>query len=102
MSECERCTIRKEPECASTTKVDKITVLDRQVGGSHYKDLVFQPGGFVTKNRFTYFPSSVIKRMCRYDKPTGKGLQDLQKAKHEIDLIIELEGWGGGVKCPTK
>jgi hypothetical protein len=69
------------------------TALDRQVGGSHYKNLVFQPGEFVTKNRLTYFPSSVIKRMCRYDKPTGKGLQDLQKAKHEIDLIIELEEW---------
>jgi len=34
------------------------------------------------------------KRMCRYNKPTGKGLQDLEKAKNEIDLIIEIEMWG--------
>ena len=30
----------------------------------------------------------------RYDLPTGKGLEDLNKIKHEIDLIISLEGWG--------
>jgi len=29
----------------------------------------------------------------RYDHPTGKGLEDLQKIQDEIDLIIELEGY---------
>ena len=67
---------------------------DKQVGGEHYRDMPVQLAEFVIPNKIGYYPSSVIKRMCRYNKPTGKGLQDLEKAKHEIDLIIEIEGWG--------
>ena len=66
--------------------------LNTQVGGTHYKDLPIQPGVFCYKNKFNNFQSSVIKRMARYNTPTGKGLEDLEKAKHEIDLIIELGG----------
>jgi len=66
---------------------------DKQVGGEHYKDMPIQLAEFVIPNKIGYYPSSVIKRMCRYNKPTGKGLEDLEKAKHEIDLIIEIEGW---------
>ena len=67
---------------------------DKQVGGEHYRDMPVQLAEFVIPNKIGYYPSSVIKRMCRYNKPTGKGLQDLEKAKHEIDLIIEIEMWG--------
>jgi len=66
----------------------------REVGGTHYLNLPIQPGEFCTKNKLGGFASSIVGRMCRYDKPTGKGLEDLEKAKHEIDLIIEWEGWG--------
>lgn len=34
----------------------------------------------------------IIRRILRYDHPTGKGVEDLQKIKHEVDLILELLG----------
>lgn len=67
---------------------------DRQVGGNHYKDFPIQPGEFCVKNKLRGFQQSIVGRICRYDKPTGKGLEDLEKIKHEVDLIIEWEGWG--------
>ena len=64
-----------------------------QIAGSHYKDFPIQPGEFISKNNLRYFPGQIVARICRYDKPTGKGLEDLEKIKHEVDLIIEWEGW---------
>lgn len=79
-----------------------MSALDHQIGGDHYKDFAIQPAEFNTLNKLYFLPGSVIKRMCRYNKPSGKGLQDLQKAKHEIDLIIQLEKWEERTKCQTK
>ena len=71
----------------------KSNPLDYQVGGSHYKDYPIQPVEFITKNKLSFLVGCVIKRLCRYDKAGGKGLGDLEKAIHEIELLIELEGW---------
>lgn len=67
--------------------------LNRQVGGSHYKDYPIQPVVFATKNKLSFIVGTIIKYLCRYDKPTGKGLQDLEKCTHYIELLIEIEGW---------
>ena len=60
-----------------------------QIGGSHYKDLPIQPVEFITKNNLTYLQGNVIKYITRYKNKNG--LEDLKKAKHYIDLIIEME-----------
>lgn len=62
-----------------------------QVGGSHYKDLPIQPARYIAKNGIGFLAGCVIKRMTRYNRPTGKGFQDLEKAKHEIELLIKFE-----------
>lgn len=67
--------------------------LDRQVGGSHYKDYPIQPIKFMVKNKLSFIVGSVIKYLCRYNKQGGKGLQDLEKCIHYIELLIEIEGW---------
>ena len=67
--------------------------LDRQIGGNHYKEFSLQPVEFITENKLGFLQGSMIKRICRYDRPGGKGLEDLQKIKHEVDLLIELEEW---------
>jgi len=67
--------------------------LGRQEGGDHYKNFAIQPVEFIAKNDLPFLSGCVLKRLCRFDQPGGKGLQDLLKAKHEIDLIIELGGW---------
>ena len=79
-----------------------MSALDHQVGGDHYKNFVIQPVEFITKNNLGFLQGSIIKRICRYDKPSGKGLQDLQKAKHEIDLLIQLEEWEVEIDLGTK
>ena len=67
---------------------------DNQVAGDHYLNFPIQPTEFCTKNKLLGLPTSIVQRICRYDKPTGKGLEDLEKIKHEVELIIEWEGWG--------
>lgn len=71
--------------------------LDIQVGGSHYKGFKIQPVEFSTKNELSYLQGSIIKRVCRYNRifarGSNAGLEDLEKIKHEVDLIIELEEW---------
>lgn len=62
---------------------------DRQVGGSHYKDLKIQPLEFIVANKLPFCEGNVIKYVVRWS--TKGGLQDLQKAKHYLDLLIELK-----------
>ena len=64
--------------------------LTTQVGGGHYKDLAIQPVEYIHKNRIGFCEGSIIKYVTRW-RDKG-GIQDLKKAKHFIDLLIELEG----------
>jgi len=63
-----------------------------QVGGDHYKNMVIQPVEFINRNKIGYIEGSVIKYVCRHRSKNGR--QDLEKAKHFIDLLIEQE-YGG-------
>lgn len=79
-----------------------MSAFDSQVGGSHYKQYAIQPYEFFFKNKIPHHKAAIIRRIMRYDHPTGKGLEDLQKIKHEIDLIIELESEGEPAKPETE
>lgn len=62
---------------------------DLQEGGNHYKQFVIQPVEFIHKNNIPFIEGNVIKYILRHrDK---NGLEDLKKAKHYIDLLIEHE-----------
>lgn len=63
--------------------------LDTQVGGNHYKNLAIQPVEYIFKNNLGYFEGCVIKYVTRW-KDKG-GVQDLEKAKHFLELLIELQ-----------
>lgn len=63
--------------------------MDKQVGGSHYKDMAIQPIEFSMKNGLNACQHSIIKYVCRYKNKNGK--QDLLKARHFIDMLIEME-----------
>lgn len=67
----------------------KGVALSTQEGGNHYKDFPIQPIEFITKNGLSFAQGNVIKYICRYKAKNG--LQDLKKARHYIDLMIELE-----------
>lgn len=62
---------------------------DRQEGGSHYAKYTVHPAQFMHQNNIPFIEGNIIKYILRHrDK---NGLQDLLKAKHYIDLLIEFE-----------
>ena len=63
---------------------------DHQVGGDHYKDLPIQPSFFAWKNGLLGLEYDVVKRVCRH-KNGGKGIEDIRKAIHSLELIAEWE-----------
>jgi hypothetical protein len=69
--------------------MDYVNPLNEQVGGDHYKGMVIQPIEFCFKNKLNVCQSKVIKYITRYKHKNG--LEDLIKAKHMVDILIELE-----------
>jgi hypothetical protein len=65
------------------------SALDVQVAGNHYKDLAIQPVEYIHANGIGYFEGNVIKYVSRWRAKNG--IKDLEKAKHYIELLIELE-----------
>lgn len=63
--------------------------LNVQVGGNHYRDMVIQPIEFITANNIGYIEGNIIKYICRHAHKDG--LQDLEKIKHYVDLLIEAK-----------
>ena len=66
------------------------SALNVQVGGEHYKKLAIQPVEYIHANGIGYFEGNVIKYVTRW-RDKG-GIADLLKARHYIDMLIELEG----------
>jgi len=67
------------------------SALDVQIGGDHYKTCKIQPVEFIHANEMPFLDGCVVKRVSRHSKPTGKGRQDIEKAIHELQLILELQ-----------
>ena len=61
----------------------------KQIGGQHYLKYKIQPSEFVIENRLLYPEGNVIKYILRHQNKGGK--EDLEKAKHFIDMIIERD-----------
>ena len=62
---------------------------DKQIGGSHYQNFKIQPSKFVIENELLYPEGCVIKYILRH-RLKGKR-QDLEKAIHFIEMIIERD-----------
>lgn len=65
------------------------TAKARQVGGGHYKGMKIQPIEFILENGLGFCEGNAIKYLCRHRSKNGR--EDLEKAKHYIDLLIEHE-----------
>jgi hypothetical protein len=65
------------------------SALQNQVGGNHYKKLKIQPMVYAYENKLDPLQFSVVKYVTRFRDKAGE--QDLNKAKHCIDMLIELE-----------
>ena len=63
---------------------------DNQVGGDHYKKYKIQPSEFINKNKLLFAEGNAIKYIMRHPHK-GSGKQDLEKAIHYIEMIIERD-----------
>lgn len=66
-----------------------MNVLNAQIAGDHYKKLKIQPVEYIHANGIGYFEGNVIKYVTRW-RDKG-GIDDLLKAKHYIEMLIEFE-----------
>ena len=66
-----------------------MTTNTQQVAGAHYKEKVIQPWDYIAANALGYFEGNVIKYVSRW-RDKG-GVEDLRKARHYLDKLIELE-----------
>lgn len=67
-----------------------MSALDTQVGGGHYREGGIQPVQYIEANDLRFLEASVVKRVTRHNRATGKGRQDIEKAIHELQLLLEL------------
>jgi len=66
-----------------------VSALDSQVAGDHYRKMAIQPVTFIHANGIGFCEGSAIAYLCRWrDK---NGIEDLEKAIHFIQLLIEAE-----------
>lgn len=69
--------------------------LQNQVGGDHYAKLKIQPVEYIHANGLGFIEGSVIKYVTRHKSKGGR--QDIEKAIHFLELLIEIE-YGDGAK----
>ncbi len=61
---------------------------DKQVGGDHYKNCSIQPVVYIESNKLGFLMGNVVKYVTRYS--VNSNVQDLEKAKHYIELQLQL------------
>jgi hypothetical protein len=64
------------------------SALNRQVGGAHYRDKGIQPIIYIHANDLGFCEGNVVKYVTRWREKNG--IADLEKAKHYLELLIEL------------
>jgi hypothetical protein len=65
------------------------SALQTQVGGDHYAKMKIQPAEYCHANGIGHMAGDAISYISRYKDKNGK--QDLLKAIHSLQLLIELE-----------
>ena len=65
------------------------TALQRQEGGQHYKDNAIQPIVYIHANGLGFCAGNVVKYITRYKDKNGA--EDVRKAIHYCQLLLELE-----------
>lgn len=61
---------------------------EKQIAGSHYQKLI-QPWDYIAANGLDFFEGNVVKYVTRWRQKGG--VEDLRKARHYLDKLIELE-----------
>lgn len=88
---------RTKPAKAARKSSTRAPVVDGtvnavQIGGQHYKALDPQPWDVITAWNLGFLAGNVVKYVAR--APAKGGIEDLQKARHYLDKLIENNGVG--------
>ena len=79
------------------------SALQHQEGGDHYKIMAIQPVEYIHRNGLGFIEGCVVKYVSRW-RVKG-GIADLLKARHFLDLLMELEAQaaaqGAGPRSPS-
>lgn len=86
------CVYSATPESAAAGAMLQ-SAFSKQVGGSHYRDMAIQPVEYIHKNGLRFVEGAVIKYVSRWRAKNG--VEDLKKARHLLDLLIEMEESAG-------
>lgn len=70
-----------------TTSENTLPILNTQVGGDHYTKMAIQPIEYVFANDIGFAEGNIIKYISRYRSKNG--VEDLKKARHMLNLLIE-------------
>jgi hypothetical protein len=70
-----------------------MSALETQVGGDHYKTKAIQPVEYIHANGLGFCEGNVVKYVTRWKDKNG--VKDLEKAKHYLDILIQLESRNG-------
>ena len=89
MDEAIKETVKDKGFVKTDLKKEAMRATLKQVGGNHYKDCKIQPIEYITANNLTYAEGNIIKYFTRSRRNGGKN--DLLKAKHYIEIILEME-----------
>lgn len=72
-----------------TPSPSQARALDNQEGGDHYKSMPIQPAEYMMANNIPFMEGCAIKYLTRWRSKGG--VEDLRKARHFIDMLIENE-----------
>lgn len=81
---------QQEVQTEETKSIQQeLKATNTQVGGNHYTKLAIQPMQYSMKNGLDPLQHTIIKYVTRFRDKAG--IEDLEKAKHCIDMLIEYE-----------
>ncbi len=70
-------------------KIQKTEERNQVYRPAHYTDWPMEPMTYIMLNNIPFAEGNIIKYIMRWRKKNG--IQDLQKAKRIIDMLIEME-----------
>ena len=77
------------PQSVPEPVLEPISANAIQHGGSHYKKMAIEPWDYISSNGIGYLDGSAIKYLSRWKEKNG--IEDLKKAIHFIEKLIEVE-----------
>ena len=80
---------RTGKEVFNSVAVPDPNPLNRQIGGSHYKELKIQPIEYIVGNDLNWCEGNIVKYITRHKQKGGR--RDVEKVIHYAQMLLEME-----------